>query len=228
MSWTDGLIRSCGGSIILERWILTAAHCTFRTNRARTALLIPSVEVAVGGHVLNDPAVHQGYWVSSEAVFMHPELRLQYDIALIRLQAPLTFTTTIAPVCLPPRSLASDDLAGESVTISGWGLTETGELAARLREYDTVGYSFSLCQEFYGSWMLPTQMCTDGSARKHTCSGDSGGPVMSDGPQDRVMQVGVVSFGSSSGCDDTAPDGQVRLAAFISWIELVTGVTFPQ
>nr|XP_027218009.1 phenoloxidase-activating factor 1-like [Penaeus vannamei] len=101
-------------------------------------------------------------------------------------------------------------MAGKEVTLSGWGKTETGSLSSSLREYDTVGYSLPDCISFYGSWMRPTQMCTDGAQRKHTCSGDSGGPVMRI-ENGKVFQVGVISFGASADCKDQSPDGQMEV-----------------
>ena len=50
---------------------------------------------------------------------------------------------------------------------------------------------------------------------------------MTEGETGRMIQVGVISFGSASGkCRDTSPDGHVRVAAFIPWFEQVTGNTY--
>ncbi|XP_064087395.1 chymotrypsin-like elastase family member 2A [Macrobrachium nipponense] len=228
MQWSNGLKRWCGGTIIHEFWVLTAAHCPYRMNDAQTNLYYPSsISVIVGAHQKDVPSATGGYVVEVDTrlIFLHPKYQMPYDIALYKLKTPLTFSHRVAPICLARREWKTNTFQGVPVFLAGWGKTETGTLADKLRFYNTVGYNFTLCRALYGSWMGDTQMCTDGSARKHSCSGDSGGPVMyREGS--RVYQVGVISFGSSSECNDQFPDGQVKVAAFIDWFESIMGVVF--
>ncbi|XP_066975334.1 phenoloxidase-activating enzyme-like [Macrobrachium rosenbergii] len=206
------------------------AHCNVLPilNDAQNNLYYPSsISVIVGAHQKDVPSASGGYIVEVDTrlIFLHPKYQMPYDIALYKLKTPLTFSHRVAPICLAPRGWKTNTFQGVPVFLAGWGKTETGTLADKLRFYNTVGYNFTLCRALYGSWMGDTQMCTDGSARKHSCSGDSGGPVMyREGS--RVYQVGVISFGSSSECNDQFPDGQVKVAAFIDWFESITGIIF--
>lgn len=65
------------------------------------------------------------------SVLRHPgyERRFYYnDIALLRLERPVTFTNFVMPVCLPTGPLMDSDLVGKRVTVLGWGDESYGEL----------------------------------------------------------------------------------------------------
>lgn len=51
-------------------------------------------------------------------------------------------------------------------------------------------------------------------------------PRSEEGGVGRAVQVGVVSFGSTSGCNTGDPDGHARVAALVDWIMEVAGLTF--
>ncbi|XP_071550947.1 CLIP domain-containing serine protease B4-like [Panulirus ornatus] len=223
--WADRRGGSCGGSIINEKWILTAAHCVSRKSGG-SVIAVKKITVMVGAHlksVKQDP--YGAYKVSGDIPpFVHSNYRFpSNDIALVRLSSSLTFTHTVGPVCLPPRSWASDDFIGADIIISGWGITESGSTPPSLRHAHTTGYSSDSCRQMYGSAVDSTVLCTSGSDVKKVCSGDSGGPatVLEDG---RRFLVGAISF--TGGCRSSRPDGHARVANFIDWIQSTSGVDF--
>ncbi|CAG9790789.1 unnamed protein product [Diatraea saccharalis] len=73
------------------------------------------------------------------------------------------------------------------------------------------------CQQSFDFTIHSSHLCTAGLGGVGTCDGDSGGPITVD--QNNVkIQVGIVSFGLSDGCQRGIPSVYTRLTSFLSWI----------
>ncbi|KAI9558942.1 chymotrypsin-like protein [Daphnia sinensis] len=206
----------CGATIIASDWILTAAHCTDGGS---------SFEVILGAHNKNIVEPTQVRIMATEYT-MHPRwnsARLQNDVALIRLPTPVSFTAEIAPICLVPNT--EEDHVGDMLLASGWGLdSDTATTTtANLRKVQAPGISVADCQAVYGNSVQDSVLCIDTTGGHGTCNGDSGGPLsyINNGVYN---QVGLVSFGSASGCELGYPTGFSRISSFIDWIVSVTGI----
>ncbi|CAL4059571.1 unnamed protein product, partial [Meganyctiphanes norvegica] len=224
--WQIGLVSpgyyiSCGGSIINDRWILTAAHCIVDQNTCRLKFdSSSSLRVTVGEHhqgqTSDDNSDTKKYAIKS--YIKHPNYNcktLDYDIALLELTEPIPFNNAIRPVCLP--SDDSKTYVGQTATVSGWGLTSTdGSMSNYLQEVQVPILANDNC----GSWGTKAAMklCAGGQPGKDSCGGDSGGPLVVK-ENNKYVQVGVVSYGHRTGCASTSYPGiYARVSKVISWI----------
>ncbi|XP_068231105.1 chymotrypsinogen B-like isoform X2 [Palaemon carinicauda] len=206
----------CGGSIISDQWILTAAHCVDGSNAQ-------DVYVVVGEHdwnVTTETSATQKLQASS--IIMHPSYDSDTndnDVALIQLPSALTFpeSNTIAPVCLPD---ADNDYSNVNGTVTGWGrLTEGGSQPHKLYEVVVSTMTNVACADKYSASAITANMICAGSSNKDSCQGDSGGPLMAPGniAETFMVEIGVVSWGT--GCARPEfPGVYARVSNYLSWI----------
>ncbi|MCL4145057.1 UNVERIFIED_CONTAM: hypothetical protein GTU68_036852 [Idotea baltica] len=153
----------CGGSIISEDWIMTAAHCMDDAG---------FVEVVAGAH---DLTVNEDSQVSmtSTDFFIHEDYSstlIHNDIAMIQLPSSLTFNDYIQPVCLPS---GSDLGVGVDVTPTGWGKDHDGigSTTDTLNQVTVPTISNDECADYYGSLIVNDDMiCIDAAGGMGTCS----------------------------------------------------------
>jgi len=231
--WQVGLVGSggsrpfCGGSVIGDRWVLTAAHCTGSS----------SIQVLLGEHDTsssNDNVVRKNV----VRVIDHPSYdrsTLDYDFSLLQLDSAIDFASNehIRPVCLP--SDDSNTYAGQQATVTGWGTTSSGgSTSSTLREVVVQVLTNTECTNkgYTTSDITANMICAGVEAGgKDSCQGDSGGPLVSSGSGDGVTagqnyeQIGVVSWGY--GCAVARyPGVYARTSKVISWINSNTSGSF--
>lgn len=103
-------LHLCGGSIIKHDWIITAAHCTFRTNFEYMA-------IAVGAHHITD----DGYLYSIQNIVEHPKFTiwaLTADISLIQTCQSIVYSADIQPIAIGTKEYID---GGIEAVASGWG-----------------------------------------------------------------------------------------------------------
>ena len=84
----------------------------------------------------------------------------------------------------------------------------------------------SECADYYGSVINDSKTSVDtNGGSEGTCNGDSGGPLVITESDGQATEVGIVSFGSSAGCESGAPAAFTRVTEYLDWLETNAGVT---
>jgi len=164
-------ILLCGGSLISNNAVLTAAHCLKDT--------LGSV-VVLGAHNitnLNETGAVRMF-ANASSYIIHPQFSFRYarnDIALIILPTAVNFTERIQPVKLPSGLLFAETFAGEIGKVSGFGrYCDNCTSSQVLRYVHNTILSNEECAKSYRSVSIPNsnQLCMSGVEGKSSCRGE--------------------------------------------------------
>lgn len=202
----------CGGALLSDRWIVTAAHCV-TPNPDPTSL-----KSLAGTNILSSG----GKEGTVEKIVVHPNWdrpTFRNDVALIKLAQPVAGAVPIQLVTSATQPLADP---GILATVAGWGLTrEGGQISNALRHVGVQIVSNPVCngpQAYSGS--ITDEMFCAGFVEggKDSCQGDSGGPFMVFNGQGGFLLAGVVSWGE--GCARPNKFGvYTRISLYAEWIK---------
>ncbi|XP_067457103.1 trypsin-1-like [Thunnus thynnus] len=192
----------CGGSLVSENWVVSAAHC----YKSR-------IEVRLGEHHIG---VNEGneQFISASLIIRHPHFNrysLENDVMLLKLSEPAILNQYVQPVALP----TSCAPAGTMCKVTGWGNTmSSASDSNRLQCLEIPILSDEDCHNSYPGGMIDNTMFCAGylEGGKDSCQGDSGGPVVCNGE----LQ-GVVSWGY--GCaEKNHPGVYAKVCVQTDWL----------
>lgn len=192
----------CGGTLIDNNGVLTAAHCVDGTSAS-------TLQVTVGRTVLDST---QGQVRNVSRVFIHPNWNdntFAYDAAVLKLSSPVS---GIAPIKLATSSQNFLETPGRNATVAGWGNTIAqpadgpspgSSFPQRMREAQVPIVSDAKAEQTYDaiygpSGYIPPIQVAAGKTGKDTCQGDSGGPMFAKA-SGTFTQIGITSWGNGCG-----------------------------
>ncbi|KAM4874510.1 trypsin-5-like isoform 2-T2 [Thomomys bottae] len=195
----------CGGSLINDQWVVSAAHC-YNTR----------IQVRLGEHNIRVLEGNEQFITATKTI-RHPSFNsttLNNDIMLIKLASPVTINSQVAPVALP----TSCAPAGTQCLISGWGNT----LSFGVKNPDLLQclkapvLSQSVCEASYPGNITKNMFCAGFiEGGKDSCKGDSGGPVVCNG-----QLQGIVSWGYRCALKNK-PGVYTKVCNYVDWIQTI-------
>lgn len=228
----DALEYLCSGSLISERYVVTAAHC-IGVQDGPVSVRLGENDSATDPDCVESTCAPGVVDMAVEERVVHEDYRRGVnDIALIRLARPVVFSGAVSPICLPVQShnRPEEDLAGRTMTLAGWGNSSPNKRQHApkrwLLQHRMQVLAQSTCRAAYDAlddvhFHSDKHLCVGGG-----CYGDSGSPLMlaegggggSEMMDNRAVLFGVLSYGLPDCALRASPLAFTKLSHYVSWV----------
>uniref|UniRef100_A0A8C7NSD4 trypsin n=1 Tax=Oncorhynchus mykiss TaxID=8022 RepID=A0A8C7NSD4_ONCMY len=211
----------CAGTLVSSCWVVSAAHCFFRSP------LVSKIRVILGQHKFNVTTPDTKTFGVEKYIFperfsvFNPTL---HDIVLVKLKKQdgrcVKKSPFIRPICLPNKDMTFPDQY--CCQITGWGhMHEKANKYTNLQEAGVRIVPFERCNlpEVYGNHVTSNMVCAGTNRCVDACQGDSGGPLACV-KDDVSFLYGVISWGD--GCGKTGKPGvYTKVVNYVNWINTI-------
>ncbi|KAK4871778.1 hypothetical protein RN001_015902 [Aquatica leii] len=202
----------CGGALITDQHILTAAHCVHDMKNI-------VMRVRLGEYDFQKIGETRARDFGVKAISEHKEYdptTYMNDIAIITLDQQTSFDTYVWPICLPP---LNKSYVNETVIVAGWGQQNyAGPVSPVLMEVAVPVWDHEKCVDSFTQRITENNICAAAyEGGKDSCLGDSGGPLLYKLNNGRWTTIGIVSWGIGCG-NKEQPGIYTRVDKYIPWI----------
>ncbi|EGI68363.1 Chymotrypsin-2 [Acromyrmex echinatior] len=193
----------CGGAIIHEKFVITAAHCLSGKSP-------DDIFIDVGSIYLSNPeSRYLAYKLIIHPDYNKTNMMIINDIGLINIKNKISFTNNTKLINLISYDRNFEDLR---LNLTGWGkLKADGLIPEQLQQVVVYGFSQKECPE-KNSNFTDRYICTLNAVNQGACNGDSGSALTYEGDL-----VGILSYGTQP-CASGYPDIFTRVYYYRNWI----------
>ncbi|XP_066244399.1 mast cell protease 1A-like [Saccopteryx leptura] len=196
-----GYTARCGGFLVREDFVLTAAHCQGC-----------NITVTLGAHNISNKSESTQQVIKVKKSIPHPKYDRKTkanDIMLLQLEREAKLTNAVSVLRLPKKGVMVKP--GMMCRVAGWGCYNLINTSDVLLEVQLEIQTDDLCNS-YRSYNKSIEICVGNPNKiQSTFSGDSGGPLVCGN-----LALGIVSFGNDNG---KPPRVETKISSFLSWIK---------